>query len=193
MKINEITEAEILDRLVKGAKAAVQGYTQNRDTRVNAQAIAQMSQVAARAWGKMKQNLERINNYTPLSNAKLLGLLKSWIDDNLLGSYSLANGGNMLNKVVDTMATRIISEPGEAENSFQQILNVASKVALDPSAGKPNFNPQGQTSPGDTAPFNVVNKIATAGNLQLDLRDKEQLELYNKFRAEWGQNKGIIT
>jgi len=65
MKINEITEAGILDRLVKGTKAAVQGYTQSKDTRVNAQAIAQMSQVAARAWGKMKQNLERINDYNP--------------------------------------------------------------------------------------------------------------------------------
>ena len=68
MKINEITEApKFLDKLVGATKKAYQGYTQSRDTRVNAQAIAQMSQVAARAWGKMKQNLERINDYKPLT------------------------------------------------------------------------------------------------------------------------------
>ena len=135
MKINEITEAPgILGQLVKGAKAAVQGYTQSRDVRVNAQAIAQMSQVAARAWGKMKQNLERINDYKPLTPSMLNKQLRDWIDDNLLGSYSLDNGGVDLNRTVGAQMPIIINKPGQAVKSFQEILTVASKIALDPTA-----------------------------------------------------------
>ena len=51
MKINEITEG-ILDKLVGATKKAYQGYTQSKDTRVNQQAISNMSQVAARAWAR---------------------------------------------------------------------------------------------------------------------------------------------
>ena len=119
MKINEITEAGILDRLVKGTKAAVQGYTQSKDTRVNAQAIAQMSQVAARAWGKMKQNLERVNDYNPLTKQQETQQLTKWIDDNLLGSYQLKSTGGDFQGIVANLVNKITSDPKQTEQSFK--------------------------------------------------------------------------
>jgi len=194
MKINEITEApEMLAQLVKGAKAAVQGYTQSRDTRVNAQAIAQMSQVAARAWGKMKQNLERINDYKPLTTQQQTDQLTKWIDNNLLGSYSLKSASGTFQQEVKGLVDTIIEKPEQTQDSFSKLLTSASKLALDPESDIDNTKEQpGQTAGTNTAPFKVVGNTATAGNMELNLKDPQQLELYIKFRDEWNQDKGII-
>jgi len=140
MKINEIINEGILDRLLGR-------NTQDREQAINAQAMVGASKIAARAWGKYKQNLERINNYNPVPKAMLNDKLIKWIDDNLLGSYSLANGGNVLNTVVKRMSSNIMSNPEQTEDSFKQILTVAGKVALDPTAGASSgggFDPKRQ-------------------------------------------------
>jgi phage terminase small subunit len=194
MKINEITEApEMLARLVKGAKAAVKGYTQSRDIRVNAQATAQMAQMAARAWGKMKQNLERVNDYKPLTTKQQTDQLTDWIDNNLLGSYSLQSASGTFKSKVRNLVNTIIDYPEKTQASFNELLTSASKLALDPKSKIDNTRDQpGQTAGTNTAPFKVVGNIATAGNMELNLKDPQQLELYNKFRDEWNQDKGII-
>jgi len=184
MKINEITEAGILDRLVKGTKAAYQGYTQSRDTRVNDQAIAQMSQVAARAWGKKKQSLERINDYNPLTKQQEAQQLTKWIDDNLLGSYQLKSTGGDFQGIVANLVNKITNDPKQAQQSFRTILTNASKLALDPES-EPSRAPQaGQTAGTNTAPFKVVGNIATAGNMELNLKDPQQREIYDRIRDE---------
>ena len=185
MKINEITEAPgILGQLVKGAKAAVQGYTQSRDVRVNAQAIAQMSQVAARAWGKQKQNLERINDYNPLTKQQQTQLLTKWIDNNLLGSYQLKSTSGDFQGLVANLVQKITSDPKQTQASFQTILTNASKLALDPES-EPARDPQpGQTAGNNTAPFKVTNNIATAGNMELNLSDPQQRQIYDRIRDE---------
>jgi hypothetical protein len=183
MKINEITEAGILDKLVQSTKAAVQGYTQSRDTRVNDQAIAQMSQVAARAWGKMKQNLERINGYTPLSKQQLSQQLVTWVDSNLLGSYQLKSTSGQFQGLVANLVNKVVSEPAQTEQSFSTILTNASKLALDPES-EPTRDKQSGQPAGNTAPFKVINDIATAGTMELNLNDPQQKEIYDRIRDE---------
>ena len=184
MKINEIIYENILDKLLGR-------NPQDRERAVNTQATAQMANMAARAWGKYKQNLERINNYNPVPDKMLSTKLIEWIDNNLLGSYSLANGGNVLNGVVTRMVQNIMRYPERTEDSFKQILIVAAKVALDPTAGKPNFAPQpGQRAGTDTAPFTITGNTAKFGNMELDLSDPDQRQIYDRIRDE--VPKGII-
>lgn len=185
MKINEITEApKFLDKLVGATKKAYQGYTQNRDTRVNDQAIAQMSQVAARAWGKMKQNLERINDYKPLTTQQQTDQLTDWIDNNLLGSYSLKSASGTFQSKVRNLVNTIIKYPEKTQASFNELLTSASKLALDPES-EPSRAPQaGQPAGTNTAPFKVVGNIATAGNMELNLKDPQQREIYDRIRDE---------
>jgi len=193
MKINEITEAGILPKLVQSTKAAVQGYTQSRDTRVNAQAIAQMSQVAARAWGKMKQNLERINDYNPLTKQQETDKLTTWIDNNLLGDYSLKSASGIFQGEVKTLVKTIIDNPAQTLKLFSTILTSASKLALDPDSEIDNIKAQpGQPASKDTAPFVVdpIRKIAKVGTMELDLDDPEQKEIYDRIRA--GVEKKVI-
>ena len=140
MKINEIIYENILDKLLGR-------NPQDRERGMNAQAMVGASKIAARAWGKYKQNLERINNYNPVPDALLNKKLIEWIDNNLLGSYSLANGGNVLNGVVTRMVQNIMRDPKQTEESFKQILIVTGKVALDPTADDPGgggFDPSRQ-------------------------------------------------
>jgi len=185
MKINEITEApKFLDKLVGATKKAYQGYTQSRDTRVNQQAISNMSQVAARAWGKMKQNLERVNDYNPLSKQQLTDQLTKWIDNNLLGSYQLKSTSGDFQGLVANLVQKITNDPKQTQASFQTILTNASKLALDPES-EPSRDPQpGQTAGNNTAPFKVTNNIATAGNMELNLSDPQQREIYDRIRDE---------
>ena len=183
MKINEITEG-ILDKLVGATKKAYQGYTQSKDTRVNQQAISNMSQVAARAWGKMKQNLERVNDYNPLSKQQLTDQLTKWIDNNLLGSYQLKSTSGDFQGLVANLVQKITNDPKQTQASFQTILTNASKLALDPES-EPTRDPQpGQQAGNNTAPFKVTNNIATAGNMELNLSDPQQREIYNRIRDE---------
>ena len=186
MKINEITEApEFLEKLVGATKKAYQGYTQSRDTRVNAQAIAQMSQVAARAWGKQKQNLERINDYKPLTTQQQTEQLTKWIDNNLLGSYSLNSASGTFQTKVANLVKTIIQKPEQTQAVFSELLTSASKLALDPKSKIDNTKQQpGQPADANTAPFKVVGNIAKAGNMELNLNDPEQLAIYKRIRAE---------
>jgi len=184
MKINEITEAGILDKLVQSTKAAVQGYTQSRDTRVNDQAIAQMSQVAARAWGKMKQNLERVNNYAPLTKQQLSQQLVTWVDNNLLGSYQLKSTSGQFQGLVANLVNKVVSDPAQTEQSFSTILTNASKLALDPESEPTRDKQAGQVAGADTAPFTVLNNIAKSGTMELNLNDPQQKEIYDRIRDE---------
>ena len=185
MKINEITEApKFLDKLVGATKKAYQGYTQSRDIRVNSQAISNMSQVASRAWGKEKQRLERINDYNPLTNKQLTDQLTNWIDNNLLGSYQLKSTSGKFQGLVANLVQTIISKPKQTQAVFSELLTNASKLALDPES-EPARDPQpGQTAGNNTAPFKVTNNIATAGNMELNLRDPQQREIYDRIRDE---------
>jgi len=184
MKINEITEAGILDKLVQSTKAAVQGYTQSRDTRVNDQAIAQMSQVAARAWGKMKQNLERVNNYAPLTKQQLSQQLVTWVDNNLLGSYQLKSTSGQFQGLVANLVNKVVSDPAQTEQSFSTILTNASKLALDPESEPTRDKQAGQVAGADTAPFTVLNNIVKSGTMELNLNDPQQKEIYDRIRDE---------
>ena len=184
MKINEITEAGILDKLVQSTKAAVQGYTQSRDTRVNDQAIAQMSQVAARAWGKMKQNLERVNNYAPLTKQQLSQQLVTWVDNNLLGSYQLKSTSGQFQGLVANLVNKVVSDPAQTEQSFSTILTNASKLALDPESEPTRDKQAGQVAGADTAPFTVLSNIAKSGTMELNLNDPQQKEIYDRIRDE---------
>ena len=185
MKINEITEApKFLDKLVGATKKAYQGYTQSRDIRVNSQAISNMSQVASRAWGKEKQRLERINDYNPLTKQQQTQLLTKWIDNNLLGSYQLKSTSGKFQGLVANLVQTIISKPKQTQAVFSELLTNASKLALDPKS-KPARDPlPGQTAGNNTAPFKVTNNIATAGNMELNLRDPQQREIYDRIRDE---------
>ena len=185
MKINEITEApKFLDKLVGATKKAYQGYTQSRDVRVNAQAISNMSQVASRAWGKEKQRLERINDYNPLTKQQQTQLLTKWIDNNLLGSYQLKSTSGDFQGLVANLVQKITSDPKQTQASFQTILTNASKLALDLES-EPARDPQpGQPADANTAPFKVVGNIAKAGNMELNLNDREQLDIYKRIRDE---------
>ena len=186
MKINEITEApEFLEKLVGATKKAYQGYTQSKDVRVNQQAISNMSQVAARAWGKMKQNLERINDYKPLTEKQLTEQLTKWIDNNLLGSYSLNSASGTFQAEVKGLVNTIIQKPEQTQAAFSKLLTSASKLALDPKSKIDNTKQQpGQPADANTAPFKVVGNIAKAGNMELNLKDPQQLEIYKRIRAE---------
>ena len=184
MKINEITEG-ILDKLVGATKKAYQGYTQSKDTRVNQQAISNMSQVAVRAWGKMKQNLERVNDYKPLTEKQLTDQLTDWIDNNLLGSYSLNSASGTFQTQVGGLVKTIIQKPEQTQAAFSELLTSASKLALDPKSKIDNTKQQpGQPADANTAPFKVVGNIAKAGNMELNLKDPEQLEIYKRIRDE---------
>ena len=186
MKINEITEApKFLDKLVGATKKAYQGYTQSRDVRVNAQAISNMSQVASRAWGKEKQRLERINDYNPLTKQQQTQQLTKWIDNNLLGSYSLNSASGTFQTEVKGLVNTIIQKPEQTQAAFSKLLTSASKLALDPKSKIDNTKQQpGQPADANTAPFKVVGNIAKAGNMELNLNDPEQLAIYKRIRAE---------
>ena len=185
MKINEITEApKFLDKLVGATKKADQGYTQSRDIRVNSQAISNMSQVASRAWGKEKQRLERINDYNPLTNKQLTDQLTKWIDNNLLGSYQLKSTSGDFQGLVGVLIQAIIDDPKQTQAVFSKLLTNASKLALDPES-EPARDPQpGQSAGNNTAPFKVANNIATAGNMELNLKDPQQRQIYDRIRDE---------
>ena len=104
--------------------------------------------------------------------------------NNLLGSYQLKSTSGDFQGLVANLIQKITNDPKQTTQSFQTILTNASKLALDPES-EPSRDPQpGQTAGNNTAPFKVTNNIATAGNMELNLSDPQQRQIYDRIRDE---------
>ena len=115
------------------------------------------------------------------TNKQLTDQLTNWIDNNLLGSYQLKSTSGDFQGLVANLVQKITSDPKQTQASFQTILTNASKLALDPESEPARDPLPGQTAGNNTAPFKVTNNIATAGNMELNLRDPQQRQIYDRI------------
>lgn len=140
MKINEITEG-LLDNL----KGKLGRYR-------NTQAIDQAANLAVTAWKKKLQSLEAMNDYNELQSGLLKKHLRAWIDQSLLGKYSLDTAPTQFQQSVNSFVGQIASAPKDnvvLKKAFGAIMNQSTKLALQDISGQQQTQ-QKQTTGGKT-------------------------------------------